>query len=147
MNPLVVSIGIGLLVSLLFSEFFGLVAGGMIVPGYLALYIHQPIKILVSLTLSILTFLITRILSQTIILYGKRRTVLMILIGFLLGLGTSYFFDSIDSMQPIGFIIPGLIAIWMDRQGILDTIATLIIASIFVRLILLLFMGEELIKI
>lgn len=64
----------------------------------------------------------------------------------MLGLGTNYFFEPIESMQPIGFIIPGLIAIWMDRQGIFDTIATVIIASIFVRLVLLLIMGDELIK-
>lgn len=146
MNPLVLSIGIGLLVSLLFSEFFGLVAGGMIVPGYLALYLDQPLKIVISLLLSVTTYWITKLISYTLILYGKRRTVLMILIGFILGLGTNYFFEPIDSMQPIGFIIPGLIAIWMDRQGIFDTIATVIIASIFVRLILLLLMGDELIR-
>ena len=36
MDLLPVSVGIGLAVSLLFSELFGLAAGGMVVPGYVA---------------------------------------------------------------------------------------------------------------
>ena len=36
------SIGIGLIVSLVFSEILGLAAGGLIVPGYIALYLDQP---------------------------------------------------------------------------------------------------------
>ena len=44
----------------------------------------------------------------------------------------------------IGFIIPGLIAIWIDRQGIIETLAALITASVVVRLILVLVVGTEL---
>ena len=44
------SVGIGLAVSLLFTEIFGLAAGGMIVPGYIALYLTRPVE--VGLTLA-----------------------------------------------------------------------------------------------
>ena len=40
---LTASIGIGLVVSLMFSEMFGLAAGGMVVPGYIALYLNRPV--------------------------------------------------------------------------------------------------------
>ena len=36
------SVGIGLALSLFFSETLGLAAGGMVVPGYVALMLHHP---------------------------------------------------------------------------------------------------------
>jgi len=45
---LTLSIGIGLAASLLFSELFGLAAGGMIVPGYLALSLTRPFDLLLT---------------------------------------------------------------------------------------------------
>ena len=43
----------------------------------------------------------------------------------------------------IGFIIPGLIAIWIDRQGLIETLAALIAASVAIRLVLILIYGME----
>ena len=78
-------IGIGLVVSLLYSELFGVAPGGIIVPGYLALKIHDPVIVIITLGISLLTFFVVRVLSTVTIIYGRRRTVLMLLIGFLLG--------------------------------------------------------------
>ena len=38
----------GLLVSLLFTELFGLAAGGMVVPGYIALYMTDPLSVVAT---------------------------------------------------------------------------------------------------
>jgi hypothetical protein len=85
------------------------------------------------------------------IIYGRRRTVLMILIGFILG----WFFRSIElfayknievELVVVGYIIPGLIAIWMERQGVLETITTLITSSIIIRMILILIFGKGIIQ-
>ena len=38
---------------------------------------------------------------------------------------------------PRRFIIPGLIAIWIDRQGLVETFSIMAIASIVVRLVLI----------
>jgi len=46
-------------------------------------------------------------------------------------------------MQSIGYIIPGLIANWMERQGIFRTLFTMIIAAVLVRLILIIIAGGE----
>ena len=46
-------------------------------------------------------------------------------------------------LQSIGLIIPGLIANWMEKQGIVKTIATMVIAAVFIRLILMIATGGE----
>ncbi|MCP4194002.1 MAG: poly-gamma-glutamate biosynthesis protein PgsC [Planctomycetaceae bacterium] len=153
MDTLTVSIAIGLIVSLLFTEMFGLSAGGMIVPGYLALQLHQPITVLVTLLTACLTFAIVRLFSRYAIVYGRRRIVMMILVGFLVGSATRMLpplvGDSLgssgwvsDCFCVIGFIIPGLIALWMDRQGWVETLSPLLTSSIVVRLVLIL-LGME----
>ena len=143
------SIGIGLVVSLFFSEMLGLTAGGMVVPGYIALYLDRPLVINFTLAVSYLTYFIVHSLSAVTIIYGRRRTVLMILVGFALG-ALIRSFGSLElpmatiDLTIIGYIIPGLIAIWIDRQGLVESFSALITASVIVRMCLLLITGGEL---
>jgi poly-gamma-glutamate biosynthesis protein PgsC/CapC len=146
---LVLSVGIGLAVSLLLSETFGIAAGGMIVPGYLALNLLRPWDVLLTIAAGLLTLAIVRAVSFFAIIYGRRRTVLMILIGYVIGMLVRWSTGNMAHMggselQVIGFIIPGLIAIWLDRQGIIETLASLVTASVVVRLLLILTVGREL---
>ena len=142
------SVGIGLAISLIFIEMFGFAAGGMIVPGYLALAMNRPIDVALTVGAAFVTFAIVHTLSSFMIVYGRRRTVLMILTGYLVGMLFRYSagaFNTPDNeLSVIGFIIPGLIAIWLDRQGIVETLAALVTASIVVRLVLIVVVGEEL---
>lgn len=146
---LTLSVGLGLAISLLFSELFALAAGGMIVPGYLALGLTRPLDVLVTIGAGLATFGIVRGLSPFVILYGRRRTVLMILVGYLIGtvfrltLGTMPGPGG-EETQVIGYIIPGLMAIWLDRQGMVETLAAMITASVVVRLLLIAVVGLEL---
>jgi poly-gamma-glutamate biosynthesis protein PgsC/CapC len=148
MDSLPVAIGIGLAVSLLFSELFGLAAGGMVVPGYIALSLSHPIDVVLTLLTGFLTFAIVHALASIAIVYGRRRTVLMILVGYILGAITravagGVLPEDVGSEQTvIGYIIPGLIGIWIDRQGAAETFSTLLIAAVVVRLVLLLTMGD-----
>ncbi len=155
MTLLPLSIGLGLVISLIFSELFGLAAGGLVVPGYIALFLNRDgvIPVILTLVAGIATFAIVRALATILIIFGKRRTVLMILVGYLLGAlvrttADAWFMNTGASHAAehavIGYIIPGLIAIWLDRQGVIETLSTLITASVVVRLLLLLFAGEEL---
>jgi poly-gamma-glutamate biosynthesis protein PgsC/CapC len=147
-NLIQISIGLGLFVSLLFSEFLGLAAGGMVVPGYFALSLGDPAKVAVTLLVGILTFLLVRFMMFFMVIYGRRRTVLMILVGFLVGYVARNFVNfevsafEVD-LDIIGYIIPGLIAIWIDRQGMMETTSTLLISSVLVRLALILINGGE----
>ena len=127
-------IGIGMVLSLFLTETLGVTAGGIIVPGYIAMNLESPERLVITFGISIITFLLIKLISQYIMVYGKRRLVLALLIGFLLGylsrsenmitagLGTTEF-------MVIGNIIPGLIANWMDRQGVLRTISTVLITA------------------
>jgi len=142
------SIGIGLVISLVFSEMLGLTAGGMVVPGYIALYLDRPAIIVLTLLVSYLTYIIVHSLSAVTIIFGRRRLVLMILVGFLVGALLRSFgavklpMIAVD-LTIIGYIIPGLIAIWIDRQGFIESVSTLIIASVIVRMVLILITGGE----
>jgi poly-gamma-glutamate biosynthesis protein PgsC/CapC len=138
------AIGIGVMVSFAFYEMVGFSPGGIVVPGYVALFLDQPIRILVTLLVALLTYFAVKILSNYIILYGRRRFLTMVLVSFLL----KWLIEEIIIKMPIsgielrsiGYIIPGLIANEMRRQGIFPTIYSLAIVSILVRLILLLFL-------
>jgi len=142
------SVGIGLAISLIFSEMFGIAAGGMIVPGYLALSLTRPLDVALTIGAGFVTFAIVHTLSSFVIVFGRRRTVLMILIGYLVGMLVRWSTGSASvggvELDVIGFIIPGLIAIWLDRQGIVETLAALITASVVVRLILVVVIGADL---
>jgi poly-gamma-glutamate biosynthesis protein PgsC/CapC len=145
------AIGVGLVVSLLFSEIFGLAAGGMVVPGYVALYLNRPQTVALTLAGGLVTYLLVHILSTGVIIYGRRRTVLMILVGYLVGAAMRSAISSLAAgsaaeaeVSVIGYIIPGLIAIWIDRQGLLETFSALLSASVVVRLVLILAIGSEL---
>ena len=141
-----IAIGIGMVLSLFFTETLGVTAGGIIVPGYIALYMTDPIKILVTFSVSLIVFLIVRSLSSFMLIYGKRRLVLSLLLGFILGyLSKIYLSDINDAsdLSVIGNIIPGLIASWMDRQGILRTISVILITSSIVAMILIIISNGE----
>ena len=142
------SIGVGLVVSLLFSELFGLVPGGLVVPGYIALYLHRPGEVLLTLAAALITFALVRAASSAVIIYGRRRTVLMVLTGYLVGLALRQLAGGYDGLGTqldlIGHIIPGLIAIWLDRQGVTETVSALVTVSAVVRLLLVLLVGPDL---
>jgi gamma-polyglutamate biosynthesis protein CapC len=139
------SVGIGLVVGMLFTELFGIASGGLIVPGYIGLYITRPWDVALTVTVAFATFAIVRTLSSFLIVYGRRRSALMILIGYLIGMAVRTWVQlPIEDFTVIGYVIPGLIAIWMDRQGVLETLASMLIVSTAVRMILVLTAGAEL---
>ena len=127
-------IGIGMVLSLFLTETLGVTAGGIIVPGYIAMHLEDPYRLITTFGISIITYLIIKLISQFILVYGKRRLVLALLIGFLLGYLTRTENNLLSDLTQmdfvvIGNIIPGLIANWMDRQGILRTVCTILITA------------------
>lgn len=168
LNLLALAIGIGLLVTLFVTEAFGIAAGGLVVPGYMALKLVQPVNFSITVLVALGAFAIVRVLSTFMVIYGRRMTGLTILTAYVLGalielaLGGGIAleltpdnaaafagdaeFDSLNQqvgdpvfveLGVIGYIIPGLIALWFNRQGVLPTLAALIITSVLVRLVLI----------
>jgi len=148
-------IGLGLVVSLVFSEILGLAAGGLIVPGYIALYLDQPLRIFGTIIAALITYGTVQALGRYILLYGRRTLVFCVLAGFLFGFATRYVLLlndwlgvglDVSIIQSIGYIIPGLIAYWMLRQGVVETLCTMLMASFIVRLALVIAQGGRLIE-
>ncbi|MBW2527035.1 MAG: poly-gamma-glutamate biosynthesis protein PgsC [Deltaproteobacteria bacterium] len=145
MEILAISVGIGLVVGLLYTELFGIAPAGLIVPGYLALYLTEPRTLAATLAVALATFGVVRLLSTFLLLHGRRRTALMILLGYLLGMLTDQWSGAWGQpLDTIGLIIPGLIAMWMDRQTVPQTLSSLFLVAFTVRLVLILTVGTEL---
>jgi poly-gamma-glutamate biosynthesis protein PgsC/CapC len=141
------AVGLGVILSLIFSELLGASAGGIVVPGYIAMYLDQPSFIIGTVMVSLLTWGVIKIIGSFTLLFGKRRMVLSILIGFILGWSTRTLLMNptlVDlKLQSIGYIIPGLIANWFERQGFIKTMTTMIIAAVVVRITLIIISGGE----
>ena len=145
------AIGLGLVMSLIFSETLGLAAGGMVVPGYMALMVHEPLRVLGTLACALLTLGLLKLLSRYTLIYGRRRIVVAILIGFVFGalsrdLLLIRYRDVPIDMRTIGYVIPGLIANWMERQGVIQTLCVMMTTAVLVRLLLMLIGGGNLIR-
>ncbi|MBW2719284.1 MAG: hypothetical protein JRD94_12270 [Deltaproteobacteria bacterium] len=82
---------------------------------------NKPVDIGLTLLAALITFGFLKGLSQIAIVYGRRRTALTILVGYIVGLAFRMWLDSqitpFSEGAIIGFIIPGLIAIWYQRLG------------------------------
>jgi poly-gamma-glutamate biosynthesis protein PgsC/CapC len=144
-----IGITLGLIFSLLSYEVFGLAAGGIVVPGYIALQLAHPERLAGVFVVSFITFLIIKAVSYYTFLYGRRQMVLSILIGGLLANFSRYFLainlmDTSIELQAVGWVIPGLIAHWFGKQGVFKTVSVLFITAVLVRLVLILFFAGAL---
>jgi len=114
---------IGVVVSLLFFECARVSPGGLIVPAYLALRLNEPLDILLTVAVMIVTFFILRGLEHWVILYGRRSFALALIIAFLLSAGIGAV--GLAQVSVIGMLVPGLAVRDMQRQGLLSTLAAM----------------------
>ena len=128
---------LGVACSLLFYELTLLSPGGIIVPGYFALCLTEPARILYTLGIVLLTWLLMRLLSQFFILYGRRRFALAILLSFLLNAAVTALGIFPYSFNLIGYIVPGILLRDMERQGVWKTLLSLAIVTGILALVML----------
>jgi poly-gamma-glutamate biosynthesis protein PgsC/CapC len=137
-----IALALGIAVNLIFTEVFGLASGGLVVPGYLALHLDQPGRLLSTLIIAMATWLTVRHgFMRLIVLYGRRRFGITVLTGFLLqglyaaSLGS---FSTLPAdMRAVGYLVPGLIAHAAISQGVWPTIAMTMTGAAVVRLLLM----------
>ncbi|MGE5508656.1 MAG: poly-gamma-glutamate biosynthesis protein PgsC [Chitinophagales bacterium] len=140
------AIGFGLAINLLLTEVFGLPSGGLVVPGYLALFLGQPWRLLATLAVSLATWALVRyVFSWAVILYGRRRFSVAVLTGFLLnallGLALRHLPPQPLDVRAVGYIVPGLLANEMLAAGPLPAAAITLAGAALVRLLLFLTAG------
>jgi poly-gamma-glutamate biosynthesis protein PgsC/CapC len=145
------AIGLGLVASLLFTEAVGFAAGGFVVPGYIALYLDRPLMLAGTVIAAAATYGCAKLAGRYLLLYGRRSLVFAVLVGFMFGVLVERLprigYAAADGLlASIGYIIPGLIAYWMARQGILRTLAAMLTAAVLVRLALIILHGGGLVE-
>ena len=97
------------------------------------------LEIVTTFLIGIVTYYIVYFMSKYLLIYGRRRLILCLLLGFLIGYIIRLSISEINfDINYIGFIIPGLIASWMDRQGIVRTMSVILIVASIVHLFLIL---------
>ncbi len=127
---------LGLVVSLVFIGVTGIYPGGVIVPSYLVLFMRSPERILGTLIVALVTLLCYKLASNYLILFGTRRFVFMVMVA---GVWTLLWLRFLPALLPaslefrvIGWVVPGLIANNMERQGVLVTSASLVAVTVAV---------------
>lgn len=124
---------IGLVLALLWAEMTDVSPGGIIVPGYIALCLGQPLRVAATLLAALAALAIFKLLAPRLILYGRRRFVLLVLVGAVLAqawtLVLPRVFAAPAALHVIGLIIPGILASTLARQKVLPTLASLLAVS------------------
>jgi poly-gamma-glutamate biosynthesis protein PgsC/CapC len=136
------AIGMSLLASLLSFELIGLSPGGLVVPGYLALAASRPQGLAAIAAASLITLVLVRAISEYVVLFSRRRFVCMVLVGLLCMRGLEFLGAGVPGVMPeaigLGYIVPGLLANDMEKQGILPTLLAAMLATAVIRLALML---------
>lgn len=127
----------GVAVSLIFSELTGLSPGGLIVPGYIALSLQTPQRVVYTVAVAMVARGIARLLSNWMILYGRRRFTMLILLSFTVDLVVNA--SGLLPYDPgmIGVLVPGILAQDMEKQGSLKSLLSM---SVVVGILVLLMM-------
>ena len=135
---------LGIVIAWLIDELTGLTPGGYIVPGYLALEMTEPIRLGVTLALTIVVVALLRGLRRVILLYGRRKLGFAILTGAVIkGIlaKTIVFFQIPVGILVIGYVIPGLVADRCDKQGVVRTLFATCVATCTTYLIAFVIIG------
>lgn len=135
---------LGIVVSTIIYKRTGLTLGGVIVCGYLALFVGQPLHIIVTLSIAYLTYqIVYKILQKRFMLNGRKLFEIEILVGLVfqvLWIIVIRVFrtNNVDLtiLYGIGFVLPGVIAHDMGRQGARNTIGSILLGVSIVALII-----------
>ncbi len=143
-----IAVTAGLVLSLLAYEGFGLAAGGLVVPGYIALQLGAPSRLAGVFLVALVTSGILRLIGRHAFVFGRRQLVLSVLIGCLLSIASRnllHFEIGLSAVQlaAVGWVVPGLVANWFLKQGIVPTVCAIIVTATLVRFLVLLCFGGQ----
>lgn len=132
---------IGILISIIFYELTDISPGGIIVPGLLVTYINSIERVVFTVIIALLTYLIVKFLSKYVLVFGKRRFALMIIISIFLSIIFELITHALSgyllSVSIVGYTIAGLIANDFYKQGVKKTLPSLAICVCLLELIVI----------
>ena len=134
------TMALSVILGFLSSEFLGIATGGLVSAGYLAFFMGSPARVVSTLAVSVVIYLVTLLLQKWIIIYGRRRFMVVVLLSVIF----TWLVEQIThtgaigtDIRMVGFIIPGLIANDMLRQGVVKTLAGVTVVAVLIKLVML----------
>ncbi|MEP7133574.1 MAG: poly-gamma-glutamate biosynthesis protein PgsC/CapC [Chloroflexota bacterium] len=140
------TIVLGIVISTIIYKKTGRTLGGVIVCGYLALFIGQPAHIVVTLAMAYFTYqIVHNILKKRYMLNGRKLFEVEILVGLLFQISWLVLIKilardvdvDLTALYGIGFVLPGVIAHDMGRQGPTNTLSSIFLGVLVVSLIII----------
>jgi poly-gamma-glutamate biosynthesis protein PgsC/CapC len=139
------TIVLGIVISTIIYKQTGRTLGGVIVCGYLALFIGQPMHILVTLAMAYFTFqIVHNILKKRYMLNGRKLFEVEILVGLVFQVSWLVVIKllsrvdlELNALYGIGFVLPGVIAHDMGRQGAGNTLGSIFLGVLVIALIII----------
>jgi len=131
-----ICLAVGMLLGMFYYHKTGWACGGIITPGVIAMYIGDPEKIVVSLAAGLVTWVVLEGLVRVSGIYGRQRMAAAMLIA----LALRYPLVSVwgETSLWLGWVVPGLIAADMQRQGMVATFSAVVTVSIVTAMSVLL---------
>lgn len=129
----------GVAISLIFAELTGLSPAGLIVPGYIALSLQTPRRVVYTLAVALAAWGCARLLSRWMILYGRRRFAVLVLLAFAIDAAVSAFGVLPYDPGLIGVLVPGIMAQEMEKQGLVKSLLSL---AVVVGILVLIMMWQ-----
>lgn len=125
-DNITLTIALGVAFSMLWERRTGFSVGGLIAPGVLALSLYAPWRVSVGVGIALCVWGALELLSRRFCLCGRMRIGVAMLAALALRAAVGQL-----SSEPFwfGWVVPGLIAADMQRQGIFSTLASLFICS------------------
>ena len=131
---------LGIIISIIFYEITEISPGGLIVPAYLAFYMDNPKRVIVTILSGIITYFIVKVISDRTILYGRRKFTVYVLVGFLMREVLKHFNIFLEGYDIfilggniLGVIIPAIMARDIERNGMIKSIFSLLMLSTFIK--------------
>ena len=117
---------VGVLVSLLFTELTGFSPAGLIVPGYIALNLQTPRRVIYTLAVALMAWGLGKLLGKVMILLSFAINLVIVRSGVL-------------AYDPgmIGVLVPGIVAQEMEKQGIVKSLLSLAVVTGILALIMM----------
>jgi poly-gamma-glutamate biosynthesis protein PgsC/CapC len=133
----------GVVVSMMMYERFHLTTGSIVVPGYIGIFMVAPMVLVATFVNAFATYaLMNYVLRKRFILYGRTKFVVMALTAIVIQTMMLKFSPSghwlweqdFPLFVGAGYVVPALIAHDMGRQGVRQTVRSVMIAGTVVAI-------------
>ena len=122
-NPELITLGIGITVSMIYAWRTGLGSGGLVSAGLLALSWRVPWRISACLVVALFLCPVLNRLVRRYGLHGRTRIGSAMLLALFIRLIVGMF---IKPVPWVGWVVPALVASDMQRQGIVETLSAIV---------------------